>query len=38
VTSVSATRARNSSRPSASSSKPRPSVGTPVPSSPGAPR
>jgi len=38
VTSVSATRARNSSRPPASSSKPRPSVGTPVPSSPGAPR
>lgn len=38
VTSVSATGASHSSRPSASSSKPRPSVGTPVPGSPGAPR
>jgi hypothetical protein len=38
VTSVSAARASQTSRPSASSSKPRPSVGTPVPSSPGAPR
>ena len=38
VTSVSAARASHSSRPPASSSKPRPSVGTPVPSSPGAPR
>ena len=38
VTSVSATRAGQASRPPASSSKPRPSVGTPVPSSPGAPR
>ena len=38
VTSASATRASQSSRPPASSSKPRPSVGTPVPSSAGAPR
>ena len=38
VTSVSAARASHSSRPPASSSKPRPSVGTPVPGSPGAPR
>ena len=38
VTSVSAARASRSSRPPASSGKPRPSVGTPVPSSPGAPR
>ena len=38
VTSVSPTRASQASRPPASSSKPRPSVGTPVPSSPGAPR
>jgi len=38
VTSVSATRTSHSARPSASSSKTRPSVGTPVPSSPGAPR
>lgn len=38
VTSVSAARASQASRPPASSSKPRPSVGTPVPSSPGAPR
>ena len=38
VTSVSATQASHSARPSASSSKTRPSVGTPVPSSPGAPR
>ena len=38
VTSVSATRASRSSGPPTSSSKPRPSVGTPVPSSPGAPR
>jgi hypothetical protein len=38
VTSVSATRAVGSARPSASSSKTRPSVGTPVPGSPGAPR
>ena len=38
VTSVSATRASNSARPSASSSKTRPSVGTPLPGSPGAPR
>ena len=38
VTSVSATRASQASRPPASSSKPRPSVGTPVPGSPGAPR
>jgi hypothetical protein len=38
VNSVSAARASQSSRPPASSSKPRPSVGTPVPSSPGPPR
>ena len=38
VTSVSATRASRSARPSASSSKTRPAVGTPIPSSPGAPR
>ena len=38
VTSVSAARASQAPRPPASSSKPRPSVGTPVPSSPGAPR
>lgn len=38
VTSVSATQASHSSRPSASSSKTSPSVGTPVPSSPGARR
>ena len=38
VTSVSAARASQASRPPASSSKPRPTVGTPVPSSPGAPR
>ena len=38
VTSVSAARASQASRPPVSSSKPRPSVGTPVPSSPGAPR
>ena len=38
VTSASATRASHSARPSASSSKTRPAVGTPVPSSPGAPR
>ena len=38
VTSVSAARASRSSRPPASSSKPRPSVGTPVPGSAGAPR
>ena len=38
VTSVSAARMSHPSRPSASSSKPRPSVGTPLPSSPGAPR
>jgi hypothetical protein len=38
VTSVSAARASQASRPPASSSKPMPSVGTPVPSSPGAPR
>jgi hypothetical protein len=38
VTSVSATQASHTSRPSASSSKTRPSVGTPVPSSPGARR
>ena len=38
VTSVSAARASQASRLPASSSKPRPSVGTPVPSSPGAPR
>jgi hypothetical protein len=38
VTSASATLASRSSRPSASSSKPRPSVGTPIPSSQGAPR
>ena len=38
VTSVAATRASRSARPSASSSKTRPSVGTPVPGSPGAPR
>ena len=38
VTSVSAARASQASRPPASSSKPRPSVGTPVPSSPGPPR
>ena len=38
VTSVSAARASRASRPPASSSKPRPSVGTPVPSSSGAPR
>ena len=38
VTSVSATRASRPARPSASSSKTRPAVGTPLPSSPGAPR
>ena len=38
VTSASATRVSHSARPSASSSKTRPSVGTPIPSSPGAPR
>jgi len=38
VTSVSAAGASHSTRPPASSSKPRPSVGTPVPSSSGAPR
>jgi hypothetical protein len=38
VTSVSATRASHSARPSASSSKTRPSVGTPIPGSTGAPR
>jgi hypothetical protein len=38
VTSASAARASQTSRPSASSSKPRPSVGTPVPGSAGAPR
>jgi hypothetical protein len=38
VTSVTAAQASRSSRPPASSSKPRPSVGTPVPSSPGPPR
>ena len=38
VTSVSATQASRSARPSASSSKTRPSVGTPLPRSPGAPR
>jgi hypothetical protein len=38
VTSASATQASHSARPSASSSKTRPSVGTPVPSSSGAPR
>ena len=38
VTSVSATRASHSARPSASSSKTRPAVGAPVPSSPGARR
>jgi hypothetical protein len=38
VTSVSATQASHSSRPSASSSKTRPSIGTPVPSSSGARR
>jgi len=38
VTSVSAARASQASRSPAPSSKPRPSVGTPVPSSPGAPR
>ena len=38
VTSVSTTRASRSARPSASSSKTRPSVGTPLPGSPGAPR
>jgi hypothetical protein len=38
VTSVSATRASHSARPSASPSKTRPSVGTPVPGSTGAPR
>jgi hypothetical protein len=38
VTSVSAARASRSSRPPASSGKPRPSVGTPVPSSSGPPR
>ena len=38
VTSVSAARASRSSRPPTPSSKPRPSVGTPVPGSPGAPR
>lgn len=38
VTSVSATQASHSSRPSASSGKTRPTVGTPVPSSSGAPR
>jgi hypothetical protein len=38
VTSVSATQASHPSRPAASSSKTSPSVGTPVPSSPGARR
>ena len=38
VTSASATQASHSARPSASSSKTRPSVGTPIPSSSGAPR
>ena len=38
VTSVSATRARHSARPTASSSKTRPTVGTPLPGSSGAPR
>ena len=38
VTSASATQASHSARPSASSSKTRPTVGTPVPSSPGARR
>jgi hypothetical protein len=38
VTSVSAAQASRSSRPPASSGKPRPSVGTLVPSSPGPPR
>ena len=38
VTSASAARASHSARPSASSSKTRPAVGTPIPSSPGAPR
>ena len=38
VTNVSAARASRSSRPPASPGKPRPSVGTPVPSSPGPPR
>ena len=38
VTSASAARASHSARPSASSSKTRPAVGTPLPSSPGAPR
>ena len=38
VTSLSAAQASQTSRPPASSSKPRPSVGTPVPGSPGAPR
>ena len=38
VTSASATRASHSARPSASSSKTRPTVGTPLPGSSGAPR
>ena len=38
VTSASAARTSHSARPSASSSKTRPAVGTPLPSSPGAPR
>ena len=38
VTSASAARASRSARPSASSSKTRPAVGTPLPSPPGAPR
>jgi hypothetical protein len=38
VTSVSAAQASHSSRPPASPGRPRPSVGSPVPSSPGAPR
>ena len=38
VTSASAARASHPARPSASSSKTRPAVGTPLPSSPGAPR
>jgi hypothetical protein len=38
ATSASAARASHSARPSASSSKTRPAVGTPIPSSPGAPR
>jgi hypothetical protein len=38
VTSVTATQASRSTRPPASPGKPRPSVGTPVPSSPGPPR